>query len=256
MLVCTGHLCECQEDGGGARALLKDLSTASVEAQETSCLGMCGMGAMGCVEYADGSETLTHSRDQMLGELGVTVKPVECPVDRGDAAISRIMVCTGRMCNREKNGGKLLLEALRQEVPDPSLLEACACLGSCGTGSLVSVVYEDGCEEIAAGLRGTLKKVASRRGGDVTMCVSDDVPRDGWVLSPSSLPPSPVIAGVLLCFTMGFGVGSQRTEVLAPWEGEFLPWVGRAAEWQKAAMSEFEQEEADARIVQLDVFPN
>ena len=88
------------------------------------------------------------------------------------------------------------------------------------------------------------------------MCVSDDVPRDGWVLSPSSLPPSPVIAGVLLCFTMGFGVGSQRTEVLAPWEGEFLPWVGRAAEWQKAAMSEFEQEEADARIVQLDVFPN
>ena len=32
---------------------------------------MCGMGAMGCVEYKDGSEKLTAGREEMLKELKI-----------------------------------------------------------------------------------------------------------------------------------------------------------------------------------------
>ena len=166
VLVCVGHLCECQETGG-ARALLKELGRAEIEAQETPCLGMCGMGAMGCVEYADGSETLTHGRDQMLDELGIARdEAVECAAEQG-ADISRILVCTGRMCNREKDGGALLYEALRQQVPEFDVM-ASPCLGSCGMGSRVCIEYTDGCELTVSGMQATLKKLASSGNGDVS----------------------------------------------------------------------------------------
>ena len=38
---------------------------------------MCGMGAMGCVEYADGSEELTMGREQMLAELNLDAAPAK-----------------------------------------------------------------------------------------------------------------------------------------------------------------------------------
>ena len=135
VLVCGGHLCECQ-GSSGARALLKDLAKAKIDAQETSCLGMCGMGAMGCIEYDDGSEALTHSRDEMLNVLGVDTTIAECPVSPSESELSRILVCTGRMCQRQKNGGAELLNALRKEISEPERLEASPCLGSCGQGSL------------------------------------------------------------------------------------------------------------------------
>jgi hypothetical protein len=161
VLVCVGHLCECQEAGGGARALLKDLRQSTLQApiEETPCLGMCGMGAMGCVEYADGAETLTHGRDQMLEELGVTARDVECPVDAVESTISRVLVCTGRPCQRQQGGGTELLNALRKAAPQPELLEASPCLGGCGQGGLVCIEYADGCEETIVGLQPTLTKL-------------------------------------------------------------------------------------------------
>jgi len=192
VLVCTGHLCECQGEGAGARALLKDLRKADVEVQETPCLSMCGMGAMGCVEYCDGSETLTHGREQMLDELGIAKDfAADCSVGV-KPRVSNIRVCTGRMCNREEHGGEALLEALRQEVSEPELLEASPCLGACGKGSLVCVEYEDGCEETVAGLRATLETLASgvsgrqksdvpsARGGTIAIRTSSDAPGGGY----------------------------------------------------------------------------
>mmetsp|Transcript_1271 Transcript_1271/g.3573 ORF Transcript_1271/g.3573 Transcript_1271/m.3573 type:complete len:203 (+) Transcript_1271:12-620(+) len=159
VLVCVGHLCECQGDGVGARALLQELQenkALDAPVEDTVCLGMCGQGAMGCIEYVNGSETLVAGRDQMLAELNIdvtdTALPEHCPADPtklANAAVSRILVCTGRMCQREKGGGSLLLDAIQQTTSLPC--EASACLGSCGAGSLMKVEYADGCEaEIAS----------------------------------------------------------------------------------------------------------
>ena len=190
VLVCVGHLCECQGDAAsGARALLRELNereglTAPV--QETPCLGMCGMGAMGCVEYTDGTETLVAGRDQMLGELKLDTAPPAVPesclvddggsgggsgsegdanggsVDRG--AATRVLVCTGRMCQREKGGGTLLLDELQSSYASLPA-ESSPCLGCCGQGSMIQVEYEDGCEPaIAASNVPRLSKTLERLG--------------------------------------------------------------------------------------------
>ena len=157
VLVCVGHLCECQgADGIGARALLqelKDTTALKAPVQETVCLGMCGMGAMGCVEYADGSESLVAGRTQMLSELNFEASASaptkeECATEAATGsggAIERILVCTGRMCQREKGGGMALLEGLQQATSVPC--EAVPCLGSCGSGSMLKIEKADGCEE-------------------------------------------------------------------------------------------------------------
>lgn len=160
VLVCCGHLCECQEAGGGARALLKDLGRVGIEAEATPCLGMCGMGAMGCVEYSDGSETLTHSRDAMLETLAVTVADDECEAKSRE--LSKLLVCTGRVCAREALGGEALLEALRQAIPDSQLADASPCLGSCGQGARVCLEYSDGCEEVVSGKQAVLEALQRR----------------------------------------------------------------------------------------------
>lgn len=153
VLVCVGHLCECQQDGVGARALLRELQqdeALSAPVEETVCLGMCGMGAMGCVEYADGSETLTMGREQMLTELKLDAAPKavpeSCAVEVAtDANVQKILVCTGRMCQREKGGGTELLDELQRSFTSLPV-EAAPCLGQCGSGSLMRIEYADGCE--------------------------------------------------------------------------------------------------------------
>lgn len=155
VLVCVGHLCECQPNG--ARTLLKELDENpgfSSPLQQTVCLGMCGMGAMGCVEYADGSEALTMGREQMLSELGLDpapkAVPERCTVEEPSGTnVQRILVCTGRMCQREKGGGALLLEELQRTCSLPAI-EASPCLGNCGQGSLMQIEYAGGCEETVA----------------------------------------------------------------------------------------------------------
>ena len=113
VLVCVGHLCECQESGG-ARSLLRELAKLDIEApiEDAPCLGMCGMGAMGCLEYVDGSERLTAGRDQMLAELGVCAQAEamqSCELLSEDAVagardVQRVLVCTGRVCERLEGG--------------------------------------------------------------------------------------------------------------------------------------------------------
>jgi NADH:ubiquinone oxidoreductase subunit E len=162
VLVCVGTLCECQE-GIGARALLRELRALpaldETTIEETVCLGMCGMGAMGCVEYVDGSETLVHGRDQMLDELGVdpslTAAQEECALTTTRMEAERIMVCTGTVCERLDGGGSELLQQLQQQsLPIP--LEAAPCLGCCGKSPQVCVVDAAGCETTLPGLDAAL----------------------------------------------------------------------------------------------------
>ena len=171
VLVCVGHLCECQGEAGlGARAMLrelKELTSLQAPVQETVCLGMCGMGAAGCVEYADGSEDLVVGREQMLSALKLdrerpesvpescvaelSVEEEEKDVGGQPAAvmdaedIERVLVCTGRMCQREKGGGTLLLDELQARYPGLAA-EGAPCLGCCGQGSMMQLEYASGCE--------------------------------------------------------------------------------------------------------------
>ena len=180
VLVCVGHLCECQQDGVGARALLRELQkeeALSALVEETVCLGMCGMGAMGCVEYADGSESLTMSREQMLTELKLNaapkVVPESCSVEAAtNANVQKIFVCTGRMCQREKGGGQLLLDELQRSTSLP--VEAAPCLGQCGSGSLMRIEYADGCEtEVSS----SVARVATTLEG---LGISGQIPSGGF----------------------------------------------------------------------------
>ena len=170
VLVCVGHLCECQPDG--AQKLLKELDQNPAfdsPVEETVCLGMCGMGAMGCVEYADGSEELTMGREHMLSELNLDAAPAKvvpesCAVEEPTGSnVQRILVCTGRVCAREKGGGTLLLEALQRDAPSLPC-EAAPCMGTCGQGSLMQIEYADGCEETVSSNEQRLSQTLERLG--------------------------------------------------------------------------------------------
>lgn len=73
VLVCTGHLCEAQEEANGSDIIqrLKGEGTSMPPVEETPCLGCCGTGAIVCLELEDGTDKLLTGLDETLTELGL-----------------------------------------------------------------------------------------------------------------------------------------------------------------------------------------
>mmetsp|Transcript_29141 Transcript_29141/g.41005 ORF Transcript_29141/g.41005 Transcript_29141/m.41005 type:complete len:173 (-) Transcript_29141:318-836(-) len=73
--VCTGHLCECQEEEGGNGSdilqKLKDLNM-DCDVDDAPCLGCCGMGAMVWIEYKDGSDQIVAGMEETMEGLGLS----------------------------------------------------------------------------------------------------------------------------------------------------------------------------------------
>jgi len=78
ILVCTGHLCECQDEGDNGSDILSKLNElsdsgrwrSSAPVEDTDCLGCCGTGAIVCLEMSDGTDRLVTGMDETLRELG------------------------------------------------------------------------------------------------------------------------------------------------------------------------------------------
>ena len=73
ILVCTGHLCEAQEEGANGSDIMQRLQGQGKlpPVEETPCLGCCGAGAIVCLELKDGTDKLLTGVDETLTELGL-----------------------------------------------------------------------------------------------------------------------------------------------------------------------------------------
>ena len=73
ILVCTGHLCEAQEEGANGSDIIQRLKGEKKlpPVEETPCLGCCGAGAIVCLELKDGTDKLLTGVDETLTELGL-----------------------------------------------------------------------------------------------------------------------------------------------------------------------------------------
>jgi len=71
--VCTGHLCECQEEGGNGSDILQKLKDLNMDCDvdDAPCLGCCGMGAMVWIEYKDGSDQIVAGMEETIEGLGL-----------------------------------------------------------------------------------------------------------------------------------------------------------------------------------------
>mmetsp|Transcript_5044 Transcript_5044/g.8572 ORF Transcript_5044/g.8572 Transcript_5044/m.8572 type:complete len:113 (-) Transcript_5044:95-433(-) len=74
VLVCTGHLCEAQEEGANGSDIMQRLSGEGAKlppVEGTPCLGCCGTGAIVCLELNDGTDKILTGLDETLTELGL-----------------------------------------------------------------------------------------------------------------------------------------------------------------------------------------
>mmetsp|Transcript_23828 Transcript_23828/g.33442 ORF Transcript_23828/g.33442 Transcript_23828/m.33442 type:complete len:168 (+) Transcript_23828:50-553(+) len=71
--VCTGHLCECQDEGGNGSDILQKLQDLNIDCDvdDAPCLGCCGMGAMVWIEYKDGTDQIVAGMEETMEGLGL-----------------------------------------------------------------------------------------------------------------------------------------------------------------------------------------
>eukprot|EP00525_Craspedostauros_australis_P004205 CAMPEP_0198130960 /NCGR_PEP_ID=MMETSP1442-20131203/55085_1 /TAXON_ID= /ORGANISM="Craspedostauros australis, Strain CCMP3328" /LENGTH=248 /DNA_ID=CAMNT_0043791681 /DNA_START=321 /DNA_END=1065 /DNA_ORIENTATION=+ len=72
--VCTGELCQCQEDGWNGGEILQDLLSRDLPytVDETGCLGACGPDAMVAIDFEDGGSYVAAGMPETLLELGLS----------------------------------------------------------------------------------------------------------------------------------------------------------------------------------------